>query len=259
MKFSVSIHASLNAKDLSTADKIRKSAELGFPAFELWTWWNEDVDEVSRVAKENGIEIGSVCTKFVSLVDPSMREAYLTGLRESIAAARRLGCRYLISQTGDVIPGSSRADQATSLIGGLKAAAPLLEEAGITLVVEPLNTLVDHPGYFLEKADEAADLVRAVGSPNVKMLYDVYHQQVTEGDLIRTIRRHREEIAYFHIADHPGRHEIGTGEIHYANVLQAIKDTGYDGYIGLEYFPKGDAEFALRKFMEQFGPLMRGE
>ncbi|REE57443.1 hydroxypyruvate isomerase [Paenibacillus taihuensis] len=175
-------------------------------------------------------------------------------MEDEVAAAGRLDCRYLISQTGNALPGVSREEQAATLIEGLKAAAPLLEEAGVTLVVEPLNTLVDHPGYFLD-ADEAAALIREVGSPNVKLLYDVYHQQVTEGDLIRTIRRNSGEIGYFHVADHPGRGELGTGEIHFANVLKAIKETGVDGFVGLEYFPRIDGERSLVDFMKEFGGI----
>jgi len=253
MIFSVSIHAVMRGGEHSTADKIRQAAALGYKACEFWGWWGEDLAAIRQAADESGVAIGSICTKFVSLVDPAARSEYLAGLTESIAAAKQLGCRYLISQTGQDRAGVSREEQSASLVAGLQAAAPLLESAGITLVVEPLNTRVDHPGYYLSKADEAAALIRAVGSPNVKLLYDVYHQQITEGDLIPTIRRHMDVIAYFHIADHPGRHEIGTGEINYANVLRAIAETGYDGYVGLEYFPTGSAEESLRRFMAEYG------
>lgn len=253
MKFSVSIHAVLGKSELSTAEKIEKAAALGFPAIEFWKWWEEELDEVAQAARSNGIEIASICTRFVSLVDPAQRQAYIEGLKESIEAAQRLGCRYLISQTGDELDGVERGAQAASLVAGLKLAAPLLEAAGVTLVVEPLNTRVDHPGYFLQTSEEAAGLIAEVDSPNVKLLYDVYHQQITEGNLIPSIRRYRSVIDYYHIADHPGRHEIGTGEINYANVLRAIEDTGYRGYIGLEYFPASDAEETLERFLRSYG------
>ena len=255
MKYSVSIHAAIPGGDLTTVEKIGKAAALGYSAFEMWAWWNEDLESVRHAAEAGGMAVGSICTKFVSLVDPALRSDYITGLRESVEAAGQLGCRYLISQTGNVREGVSRASQAASLVEGLRQAAPILEAAGVTLVVEPLNTRVDHPGYFLEKSEEAAELIRAVGSSHVKLLYDVYHQQISEGDLIPTIRRNMDVIDYFHIADHPGRHEIGTGEINYVNVLRAIKETGYDGFVGLEYFPAVDAEQALRNFMAEFGPL----
>lgn len=255
MIYSVSIHAVLRGGELSTADKVRRAAAIGYKACEFWGWWGEDLAAIRQAADETGVAIGSICTKFVSLVDPALRDEYLAGLAESIAAAQQLGCRHLISQTGNDRPGISRAEQSASLVDGLKAAAPLLEAAGVTLVVEPLNTRVDHPGYFLREADEAAELIRAVGSPNVKLLYDVYHQQITEGDLIPTIRRNIDVIAYYHIADHPGRHEIGTGEINYANVLRAIAKTGYKGYVGLEYFPSADSEDTLRSFLADYGAI----
>ncbi len=123
------------------------------------------------------------------------------------------------------------------MVACLKTAAPLAEEAGVTLVLEPLNILVDHPGYFLTSSREGFEIVEQVGSPAVKLLYDIYHQQVTEGNLIATITSHIDLIGHFHAADVPGRHEPGTGEINYANVLAAIDEAGYEGFIGLEYAP----------------------
>ncbi|NBC69552.1 hydroxypyruvate isomerase family protein [Paenibacillus sacheonensis] len=257
MKFSVSLGAVFGGSGMSTEEKIRKSAELGFPAIEFWAWWNEDLELVARVTKECGIAVASVCTRFVSLVDAARRAEYIEGLRESIEAARRLGCRYLISQTGDELAGVDRSEQAASLVAGLKEAAPLLEAAGVTLVVEPLNTRVNHPGYFLQTTEEAAALIGEVNSPNVKVLYDVYHQQVTEGNLIPNIRANMDVIDYFHIADHPGRHEIGTGEINYGNVLRAIQETGFAGYIGLEYFPSAEATETLRQLLRSYGSFVQ--
>jgi len=107
------------------------------------------------------------------------------------------------------------------------------------LVIEPLNVLVDHPGYYLTTSAEGFEILDEVDSPNVKLLYDIYHQQVTEGNLIATITSHIAQIAHFHVADVPGRHEPGTGEINWVNVLRAIDEAGYAGYVGLEYMPTG--------------------
>ena len=117
---------------------------------------------------------------------------------------------------------------------------PYLEKAGITLVVEPLNIRVDHKGYYLYSSDEAAEVIKEVDSSNVKMLFDIYHQQITEGDLIRRIREYIPYIGHFHSAGNPGRNELYDSEIDYKKVFQAIKETGYDGHIGLEYFPRED-------------------
>jgi hydroxypyruvate isomerase len=253
MKLSVSLNGALGKSQLTMEQRLYKAAELGYSAVEFWSWWDQDLETVAQAAQETGVAIGSVCTKFVTLLDPAERDRYLDGLRESIEAAKQLNCKHLISQTGNTREGVSREEQTASLIEGLRAAAPLLEAAGITLVVEPLNTLVDHPGYFLQYGEEAANIIRAVDHPNVRLLYDVYHQQITEGNLIPTIKKHSDIIAYYHIADHPGRREPGTGEINYDNVLQAIRDTGYDGYVGLEYFPVSHAEEILVRLLERYG------
>lgn len=234
-------------KDLPFPERIKKAASMGYGFFEFWTWWNKDLDAVEKAMRESDMRAACFCTKFVSLVDASKRAEYIAGLEESIAAAKKLGAKNLISQVGNELP-ISRDEQKRSLIDGLMAAVPLLERAGITLLVEPLNTRYDHKGYFLARSDEAADIINAVSSPSVKMLFDIYHQQITEGDLINNIKKHLPIIGHFHIADHPGRHEIGTGEINYQNVLGAIHGSGYSGCVGIELFPlDADHERALKR------------
>jgi len=117
---------------------------------------------------------------------------------------------------------------------------PILEKAGVTLVFEPLNTLVDHPGYYLTQSSEAFDIVDAVASENVKVLYNIYHQQIMEGNIIPTITEHMDRIGHFHSAGHPGRHELDCGEIHYPDIIKAIDRTTYSGWFGVEYFPLQD-------------------
>jgi hydroxypyruvate isomerase len=128
--------------------------------------------------------------------------------------------------------------------------APDAEEAGVTLVLEPLNTAVDHPGYYLTSTAEGIEIVEEVGSPSVQLLYDVYHQQITEGNVIDTITDHVEHIGHIHIADVPGRHEPGTGELNYANVFDAIDDADYEGYVGCEFSPTGDPDAAMADVLE---------
>ena len=131
------------------------------------------------------------------------------------------------------------------MVEGLKACVPYLEESGITLVVEPLNTRVDHAGYYLSSSDEAAEIMKEVGSPYVKMLFDIYHQQIMEGDLIRRIKEYIPYIGHFHAAGNPGRHELYQSEVDYGKVFAAIQETGYEGCVGLEYFPLDDPEKGL--------------
>lgn len=232
---SVCIDAVLPGMTFDEALRVVKDA--GIPAFEFWGWWDKDLDAVLAARDAHGLQIAACCTKFISLVDASLREAYLDGLVESIGAAQRLGTSTLISQVGDFLPGVEREEQHASLVAGLRAAAPLLEEAGITLVIEPLNELVDHVGYYLVRSQEAFEIIDEVASPNVQVVFDVYHQQISEGNVIHNLTSNIDHIGHIHAAGNPGRHELSMGEINYPQVLAAIAASGYDGFVGLEYWP----------------------
>lgn len=234
MKLSVCIDAVYAGKGFKEA--VDDVMESGLDTIEFWGWEDKDLSLLESYQKEKHFHVAAFCTKFISLTEPSCRAAYLEGLKESITAAKRLGCRCLITQTG-ADTGADRNLQRKSLTEGLKACVPVLLEEGITLVVEPLNLRVDHAGYFLSQSEEAAEIIKEVGSPNVKMLFDIYHQQITEGDLLRRIREYLPYIGHFHAAGNPGRHELYDSEINYPYVLKAIAQEGYEGCVGLEYFP----------------------
>ena len=151
---------------------------------------------------------------------------------------------------GEETGGYSRDEQVQAVIACLKAGARIVEPEGITLILEPLNILVNHPRQLLVRSSDAADVLRAVGSPNVKMLFDIYHQQISEGNLTGNIKKYRDLIGYFQLADHPGRHEPTTGEINYAFVLRTIHDIGYRDPIGMEMSPRSDP-------MEAFAAIRR--
>ncbi|MCL1888711.1 MAG: TIM barrel protein [Kiritimatiellaeota bacterium] len=192
------------------------------------------------------IAIAAFCTHFFSLTDPAQRGAYLDGLRESAAAAKKYGVPVIISQVG-ADTGAPREAQRASLVDGLRAAAPMLEDAGVTLAIEPLNTRYNHPGYYLTHSAEAFAITREVASPRVKVLYDIYHQQITEGDIINTLSANIAEVAHLHVAGHPGRHELDNGEINCPGIFRALDRMGYAGFIGLEYFPLRDPAAGLRE------------
>jgi hydroxypyruvate isomerase len=234
MNISVCVGAVYNGRNF--IESMREINSIGIKAIEFWSWWDQDLKAIKAAKEELGLEVSAFCTKFVSLVDPEKREEYINGLKESIEAAKFMGCKILISQTGNDT-GEPREVQRQSMIDGLKACAPLLEEAGITLAIEPLNTYVDHKGYYLYSSLEGFDIVKAVGSKNVKILFDIYHQQIMEGNLMRNITANIDNIAHFHAAGNPGRHELYNGEINYPEIFKAIEASGYEGYVGLEYFP----------------------
>lgn len=249
MKYSVCASAVFGKIPL--ADAIRETAKIGYCACEFWSWWDQDMDAVAEAVRETGLEVAGICTKMVPLNDPARREEYVQGLRESVAAAKRLGCSRLISQVGQAIDGMDRRAQHDSIVAGLRACAPVLEKENIELVIEPLNTLVNHVGYYLDRSDEAFQIVREVNSPKVKVLFDIYHQQITEGNLIENMTRSVDLIGHIHIAGNPGRHEPHkNSEVNYPTVLAALKNAGYGGYAGLEYFPLEDVRKGLEEILK---------
>jgi hydroxypyruvate isomerase len=218
--------------------------KLGYDGFEMFNW--RDAATLATFAderKKHKLECAClVANKGVSapgcgLVNPKERDAFLTEINSAIAAAQKVDCKRLVVLTGNEVPGMTRDAQMESCVAGLKAAAPILERSGIAAIVEILNTYVDHKGYFLYRVRDGVDMMERVGSPNVKLLFDIYHVQIMEGNLIQNIRNHIKQIAHFHVGDVPGRHQPGTGEINYRNVFKAIYDLGYDGFVSPEYRP----------------------
>ena len=216
----------------------------GYDAFEMFDWRNPTVLE-TFVAEEKKYPLACAClvankgveARGCGLVNPSEREGFLRELNASLEAAKKVDTKRLVVLTGNEVKGVTRAEQMTNAVAALREAAPILQKNGITAVVEILNTYVDHAGYFLSLVRDGAELVDRVGSPNVKLLFDIYHTQIMEGNLISNIRSNIDRIGHFHVGDVPGRHEPGTGEINYRNVFKAIYELGnrYQGYVGLEY------------------------
>lgn len=214
-------------------ESMENTKKAGVSDYEFWKWWEKDTDAILKKQKELDMNCVTFCTKFISLLDPAKREEYKQGLVESIDMAKRFGVNMLISQVGYTLKDVSFEDQWNSMVQGLRECVPILEKAGITLIVEPLNHQ-DHPGYFLTYSKDAFQLIDEVGSENVKILYDIYHYQITEGNLIKTITENIDKIGHFHCAGNPGRGNITEGEINYPEVFRAIKALGYEGYMGLE-------------------------
>ena len=172
------------------------------------------------------------------LVDPADREKYLARLKETIKVCKDIGCNAGITCTGNTLASVSLAEQKQNVIDTLKAAAEIAEAEDFKLYLEALNSLVDHEGYFLDSPFEGADIIRSVSSPNIKLLYDVYHMQIMEGNVIATIERNIDIIGHFHAAGVPGRAELFATELNYPEIVKRIDALGYQGCFGLEYFPR---------------------
>jgi hydroxypyruvate isomerase len=228
-------------------DRIPAAAKAGLDAFEFWGYSSKDLEAIATASQKTGLPVaGMVIESPKGMLDMHLADDYAAAVQTALEAAEIVGCKTLIATTGWGKDVTDRAWGHAGIVACLKAAAPLAEAAGVTLVLEPLNILVDHAGYFLSTSAEGFEIVQQVNSPAVKLLFDIYHQQITEGNLIANITSHIDEIGHFHVADNPGRYEPGTGEINYANVLPAINEAGYDRYVGLEFRPSKPTPEALK-------------
>jgi hydroxypyruvate isomerase len=167
--------------------------------------------------------------------DAAKRETFLREVRESVDVAKRVNAKWMTVVPGHVDPRLEMSYQTAHLVETLKRAADTLEPHGLVMVLEPLNTLRDHPGQFLTRVPQAYMICKAVASPSCKILFDMYHQQITEGNLIPNIDAAWGEIAYFQVGDNPGRKEPGTGEINYQNIFRHIHGKGFAGVVGMEH------------------------
>ena len=167
--------------------------------------------------------------------DPENHPRFVEAVKVAIAQAKAIGSKRVLSLSGPARAGVSKEEQMDALVKAGRLVAPLLEEAGLVMVWETLNVLVNHPGYFLVYSADGSELVKRTDHPNVKFLYDIYHQQISEGNLIPNIKKYIGEIGHFHFADNPGRHEPGTGEINYKNVFKAIYEAGYRDIVACEF------------------------
>ncbi len=238
--------------DMDFCEGLRRVKTLGYDAAETYNWKGLDFDAVRRTCEETGVELLSMCTSEFRMTDPAFRQAWLDGLEESCQAANRMGVKRLITQVGQDT-GAPREQQHAAIVETLNLARPILEKSGVTIMLEPLNTLVNHPGYYLWSAVEGFEIIREVNHPLVKLVYDIYHQQVMEGNIIPNITKNLDCIAHLHSAGHPGRNELQYGENDYKVIFAAVDKAGYTGACGLEYRPLMDPEESLREAMRLYG------
>jgi hydroxypyruvate isomerase len=219
------------------------AAEIGYDAVELVG------QEYWQLAKEHGLHIAAV-NGHQSIADGlNQRENRVRIEREltaNIALAARWGIPNLICFSGNR-RGLDDATGAEITAENLRVVAKRAEDAGVTLVLELLNSKVDHPDYQCDRTACGVKVCQMVNSPRVKLLYDIYHMQIMEGDVIRTIRENYPYFGHYHTAGNPGRHELDESqELNYPPIVRAIRDTGYDGYLGQEFIPTGEPRAALK-------------
>ncbi|MDX1585128.1 MAG: TIM barrel protein [Balneolaceae bacterium] len=226
-------------------DQLRFMHKAGFRSLEDNEMRNRPVEQQKRIAEEMNrlnMKMGVFVAHTIGWSEPNLttdnaaaHEKFLEEIEQSVEIARRVNATWMTVVPGRLHPRLELAYQTANVIGVLKKAAAILEPHGLVMVLEPLNPLRDHPGQFLTKTSQAYEICKAVDSPSCKILYDVYHQQITEGNLIPNMDYAWEEIAYIQVGDNPGRNEPTTGEINYRNVFDFIQSKSYDGIIGMEH------------------------
>ena len=225
--------------DGSTEERLEQVAKWGFPAYE-WLGPEGDFDAMRQKADSLGLElsciVGAGAIAPGGMVQPKDHNKIVEQFEERVGVARKLYCKHLIGLSGNERRDVYRDKQTEYVIECLKKLAPIAEKNDVIIVMEALNTLVNHKGYFMARTDHTMQIIKGVNSPNVKMLFDIYHQQITEGNVIRNITNNIDHIGHFHVADNPGRKEPGTGELNYTNIFKAIAATGekFKGFVALE-------------------------
>jgi hydroxypyruvate isomerase len=239
----------------SFEEKLETAARAGLQSVELIgeyaQWTDADIARVKKTARAFGMGMDTLLgspdwgKRPVSMVDPAHRDAFLADVRNAIGFARKLEIPQIILMSGNAIAGRTHEEQYASLLEGAKRAGDLAAEARLTMIVEPLNSLVNHKGFFLTTCTEGLKLIREVDNP-----------QVQQGNVNRTLTEAAPEVAVFHVADNPGRNDPGTGEMNYSNIYKAIQKTGFAGYLTMEYLPLGEPVASLTKAVDGFRAAM---
>ena len=242
-------------QDLPFTERLEKVAAAGYPSVELvseFEGWS-DAEYRNVLAKKKSLNLAfdtllanpNYGKRPVTLVNPQHREGFLADVRSSLEIARRLECPAMIVMSGNNVAGMDHKTQHESVVEGLKRAAEIVDGKGVTLLLENID-LEENSRYFLWSVPEAFEIVGKVGHPQVKFLYDFYHAQISGGNLIENLEKNIDKVGLVHIADVPGRHEPGTGEINYTNIYKKLVELKYSRYVAMEFIPRGDAVESLR-------------
>jgi hydroxypyruvate isomerase len=221
------------------ADRVRAAAAAGFDAAEIWTTLDKDIDALAGALEETGVTLTSIIAEpRTNFSWPGTDLApYWDGLERGVANAKRLGCSRLVLGSGLGFPGLRRAQNVEKLMEVFRRSIDLVAGTGVRLLLEPVNTRVDHPGALTDRTAEALMVARELDSPGFGILYDLYHSIVEGEDPEAELRGAADLIGYVHIADAPGRGQPGSGEIDWPLQLSRLRSAGYNGPLGLEYFP----------------------
>ncbi len=243
-------------------DRLALASAVGYRAFEFWDWKNKDLTGLAAIAADLGMSVTAFSGhRETAMANPADKDAFRQEIQRSLDVAVKLGARNLMLLTdrlqanGSAAPlpeHLSAAEKMESTANALMTASELAQGSGVVMVLEPLNTKVDHPGYFMNGSGHGFALVRQMASPRAKLLYDAYHMAMMGEDVCAVVKANMDWIGHVHVADMPGRHEPGTGVIDYAQFRETLRNRGYQGSVGMEFSPALDhktaAESAWRLF-----------
>lgn len=256
MPFTLAVCSEMVFRRLPVIDRVKRIRDLGF-AVEIWDWTKHDIEALAATGAAFSSMTGYVTG---SLADDQGADDMIRTAKQSIRVAKKLGIPRL-NLHGTGLDGRGLPVKPCDVVSGamwLKAKdtldriADLGAESGLTFVLENLNTAVDHPGVPFATAEDCRALVAAVNKPSLRLMLDLYHAQIGEGNLIELCRKALPFVGEIQVADVPGRHGPGTGEINYPAIAKALAEMGYRGTIGLEGWPSGDDDLALERFREAF-------
>ena len=247
--------------DLPFVERLDVASRLGYGAIEFWDWRDKDLPALSGAAARLGLTVAAMSgNRRHALIDRAAVAGLMEEMDQVFEAAAQLNCRRImmlsdvLNDDGSAAPAQphSAKEKTESMVENLLALALRAEAGGFTLLLEPLNTVLDHRGCFLNDSGSGVEIVRRVDSPSVRLLYDIYHMSMMGEDVLKAIETNLEWIGYLHVADLPGRHQPGTGKIDYRAVNALLSRVKYQGFIGMEFSPLGSDEQAARTPLEVF-------
>jgi hydroxypyruvate isomerase len=242
-------------KQVPFEQRFALARKLGFKTIEFWTVDRGNGTKASDIRKlvdDNGLDVTQFAPAWPNFADQTKTYELLKVTEQAIADAKTLGCTKFTVTGHSLVDGMSREAQLAGYTAGLMRMAPLLESASVTGLVEPFNR-VNHLNHLLNGSQPALPMVRSVNSPRVKLLWDFYHMQLEDGDLIEKFTAGADQVAHVQIGDVPGRHQPGTGEVNHANLLRAVRAAGYRDKIGLEFMPLDQDDARAVKDMVALG------
>jgi hydroxypyruvate isomerase len=260
MKLSLCLEMLFN--DRPFVERLAIASRLGYRAIEFWDWRDKDLQPLADEAARLGLTVAAISgNRHHALIDPNAPAKLIEEMDQVFRVAGQLNCSNImmlsdvLSDDGSAAPTLplSVEEKIESMVKNLRALAGRAEAASVTLLLEPLNTALDHRGCFLNTSALGVEIVRRVNSPHIKLLYDIYHMSMMGEDVLTEIDKNLEWVGYFHVADLPGRHQPGTGKIDYLGVNTLLRRAKYEGFVGMEFSALGPDEQAAKAPLKIFG------